>query len=225
MSIDLLSTEERVSNYINSTKRISRESQINEENLKSLVNYVSTTYRNGASTRDHNPSQRINQKTANSVHSVHESKPIKSKSSLSSGKVQNEMFTKRNSSGQQWMRYEQGIFSAIKNSKKVFSLDEHTGEFSSRNKVKNSIVVRPTAPNTTQKASTKAKVNKSPRKTNLKMMTLVKGVKMMEKSGQKEHTPIPFKLDSSQQYYNKHLYNINSPANADQNKLMVSMSM
>ena len=135
------------------------------------------------------------------------------------------MFTKRNSSGQQWMRYEQGIFSAIKNSKKVFSLDEHTGEFSSRNKVKNSIVVRPTAPNTTQKASTKAKVNKSPRKTNLKMMTLVKGVKMMEKSGQKEHTPIPFKLDSSQQYYNKHLYNISSPANADQNKLMVSMSM
>ena len=87
MSIDLLSTEERVSNYVNSTKRISRESQINEENLKSLVNYVSTTYRNGASTRDHNPSQRINQKTANSVHSVHESKPIKSKSSLSSGKV------------------------------------------------------------------------------------------------------------------------------------------
>ena len=57
------------------------------------------------------------------------------------------------------------------------------------------------------------------------MMTLVKTVKTMEKSSQKEHTPIPFKLDSSQQHYNKHLYNISSPANVDHSKLMVSMSM
>ena len=100
ISLDLLSTEERVSNHVNSTKRMSRESQINEENLKQLHNFVSATYRNGCTTRDHNPSQRLNTKAGNSVHSVHESKPIKSKSSLSSGKMSKELFSKRNSSGQ-----------------------------------------------------------------------------------------------------------------------------
>ena len=113
------------------------------------------------------------------------------------------------------MRYDPGIFSTTKNNKKVFSLDEHTGEHSYRNKVKNSIIVRPSAANTQQKAPNKNKNLKSPRKTHVKMMNLVKSIKTADKQGQKEHTPIPFKLDSSQQYYNKHLYNLSSPVNAE----------
>ena len=54
-----------------------------------------------------------------------------------------DMFSKRHHSGQQWIRSEFLNSAAKQSSKKVFSLDEHQGDANGRNKVKNSLVVKP----------------------------------------------------------------------------------
>ena len=106
------------------------------------------------------PTPRKSTKPSNSVHSVHESKPIKPKSSLSSGKMSKDGgvdFVRRNHSGSQWARIVLHNSAVNNYKKKVFSLDEHTNELSSRNKVKNSLVVKSSVAQSTQKPTTNSK--------------------------------------------------------------------
>ena len=117
------------------------------------------------------------------------------------GTTGGDTFYKRNHSGQQWSRPEILSAALVKYKQKVLSLDEHQGDPHSRNKVKNSLVVRSTQKPTSKLLSSASKGGSK------KMFSVVKGVKqsqnviaLVPSHKNKLGTPIHLKATSPQQF-------------------------
>lgn len=84
----------------------------------------------------------------------------------------------------------------MKNNSKVFSLDSHPSFSSMRPLAKSTNFPKKSATLQLQKVANAEKTLKSPAVTQSKMLSLVRSIKLIEKGGIKETSPVHIKLDS-----------------------------
>ena len=140
---------------------------------------MTDTYRKKIVVRspDFREEPRFTKQSSKSVHSVHESKPIKPKTSLSSGKMSivSGIETRANSGNQHMMRpdLQSSVVAALHHVKKLTSSVDNQSDFDTKGNFKSMVVLK-----SNQKPHvTKLLKNSTKDGPNTKMLSVVRGVK------------------------------------------------